>query len=83
VYWKWLSTVHLLASRISSQVDASQMQVWRTLHVFALYPFHVQTVETLQPPDYIAYVEFCHWLFGNHLHMTIFSLIGLCSTNAE
>jgi hypothetical protein len=30
--------------------------VWRTLHDFGLYPFHIQTAHTLQPGDYIARV---------------------------
>jgi len=40
------------------------MLVWRILHDFGLYPFHMQTVWALQPTN-IARVEFRHWLLGN------------------
>jgi hypothetical protein len=51
--------------RMSDRVDASHMQVWRTLHSVCLYPFHMQTFQFLQPADYITQVEFCYWLLGN------------------
>lgn len=50
--------------RISNRVHVSRMKVWRTLHNFGLYPYHIQSVQNLQPADYAARVTFCRWLIG-------------------
>jgi hypothetical protein len=51
--------------RISKRVRVSRMRVWRTLHNFGLYPYHIQSVQNLQPADYPARVAFCRWLIGH------------------
>jgi hypothetical protein len=51
--------------RISDRVGASRMQVWRTFRDVGLHPFHVLTLQTLQPTDKLARVEFFHWLLEN------------------
>jgi hypothetical protein len=42
--------------RTSAPVGVSRMQVWG---------FHMKTSQAVQPADYTALVEFCHWLLGN------------------
>jgi hypothetical protein len=43
--------------RISDQLSATRMCVWRTLCHFALCPFHAPSVHALQPTEYTARVE--------------------------
>jgi len=54
--------------RISNQVGATRMKVWRTLHRFGLYPFHLQGVQALLPTDLDSRMQFCHWLI-EHQHL--------------
>jgi hypothetical protein len=77
--WKWVTVFQLL----TSEVGASRMQVWGTLHDFGLYPLHVQAVQGLQYTDCIACVEFCYWLLGKQQFNTkiLFSTDGI--TNAR
>jgi hypothetical protein len=51
--------------RISDGGGATRIRMWRKLHDFCLYPFHLQTVQAIQTADFVARVEFCHWLLGN------------------
>lgn len=51
--------------RISNRVHVSRMKVWRTLHNFGLYPYHIQYVQHLLPADYAARVDFCRWLIAH------------------
>lgn len=56
------STRHLAA-----EVGMSHMAVWRVLHEQQLYPYHVQTVQALQPGDYAPRLVFCRWLRQKNL----------------
>jgi hypothetical protein len=38
--------------------------VWRILHEQSLYPYHIQPVQAITPPDHHARVEFCQWLLA-------------------
>jgi hypothetical protein len=38
--------------------------VWRILHEQSFYPYHIQRVKALTPPDHRARVVYCHWLFA-------------------
>jgi hypothetical protein len=38
--------------------------VWRILHEQSLYPYHIQRVQALTPPDHHARVVYCHWLLA-------------------
>ena len=51
--------------RISNRVHVSRMKVWRTLHNFGMYPYHIQSVQHLQPADYAPRVDFCRWLIAH------------------
>jgi hypothetical protein len=46
------------------------MQEWRTLHDIGLQRFRVNNVQTLQPVDYTARVEFCRWHLQNQQPQT-------------
>jgi hypothetical protein len=57
--------------------------MWRTLRDFFLYPLHIQSIQFLQPFDYIVRVELHHCPMGNQeLHTTIllFNGDGITST---
>lgn len=51
--------------KISAQVNASRMRVWRTLKRHSLYPFHIQPVQALLPTDFPKRMEFCRWIINN------------------
>lgn len=46
---------------IAVNLGLTQSTVWRTLHEQLLYPFHFQRVQTMNPNDYPARLEFCRW----------------------
>jgi len=48
--------------RIAAQIDISPRLIWRTLKEQLLYPYHIQRVQTLNPPDFRARLEFCRWI---------------------
>jgi hypothetical protein len=41
---------------------AEGIGVWRILHEQSLYPYHIQRVQALTPPDHRARVVYFHWL---------------------
>lgn len=51
--------------RISARLETPQTTVWRIVHDFGLYPFHLQRVQALQPNDYFAREEFSQWILRN------------------
>jgi hypothetical protein len=38
--------------------------VWRILHEQSVYPYHIERVQALTPPDHIASVVFCRWFLA-------------------
>jgi hypothetical protein len=40
--------------------------VWRILHEQSLYPYHIQRLQALTPPDHRARVVHCHWLLAKY-----------------
>jgi hypothetical protein len=74
--------------RVSNRVRDSRMTVWRTVHDYGFYPFHVQNVQALRPNDYFARENFCNWLLRNQELFTkmlftdeaIFSRDGITNT---
>ena len=40
----------------------SRMNVWRTLHLENLYPYHDQRVQHLEPGDHAQRMDLCHWV---------------------
>jgi len=44
----------LYTRRKASRIGVSRMQVWRTLHVEDLYPYHDQRLQHLEPGDHQA-----------------------------
>jgi len=50
----------------------SRMQVWRTLHVEDLNPYHDHRVQHLEPGDPARRMDFCHWITA---HPQLLSII--------
>ncbi|KAJ4432089.1 hypothetical protein ANN_20703 [Periplaneta americana] len=55
-----LEAVNMTPS-ISTRMVALQVNVWRLLKEYQLYPYHLQRVQALSPADYPARVRFCQW----------------------
>ena len=53
---------HISVRRISNRTGVSRMQAWRALRTSGLYPYHIASVQALQPADHAARAEFCSWL---------------------
>jgi hypothetical protein len=47
--------------RIAAAEGISHPLVWSILHEQSLYPYHIQRVQALRPPDYQARLVFCQW----------------------
>ncbi len=43
------------------QVGVSFMTVWKLMHEYQLYPYHLQTVQALTDADYPLRVQFAQW----------------------
>ena len=52
----------LSTRRMASRIGVSHIQVWRTLHVEDLYPYHDQRVQNLEPGDHAQLFYLCHWI---------------------
>jgi hypothetical protein len=46
--------------------------VWRILYEQSIYPYHIQRVQALTPPDHHARVEFCQWFLAKYVVNTQF-----------
>jgi hypothetical protein len=46
--------------------------VWRILHEQSLYPYHIQRVQVLTPPDHCARAVFCQLLLAKYCVNTQF-----------
>lgn len=47
--------------RIAAAEGINHRLVWSILHEQSLYPYHIQRVQALRPPDYQARLVFCQW----------------------
>lgn len=52
---------HVSTRKIGNQLNISHVLVWRILHDFLLYPYHIQRVQTLLPRDFPSRLNFCRW----------------------
>ncbi|KAL3290561.1 hypothetical protein HHI36_023953 [Cryptolaemus montrouzieri] len=62
---------HVSTKKIGNQLNISHVLVWRILHDFLLYPFHIQLVQTLLPRDFPSRLNFCRWFLDeirNYAH---------------
>jgi hypothetical protein len=50
--------------RIAAAEGIGVPLLWRILHEQSLYPYHIQLVQALTPPDHRARVVYCHWLLA-------------------
>jgi hypothetical protein len=53
-------------SHLARQVGVSHWTVWRTLMGSLLYPYHVQSVQSLSPNDFIPRRNFCECLLDRN-----------------
>jgi hypothetical protein len=51
--------------RIAAAEGISVPLVWRILHVQSLYPYNLQQVQALTPPEHCAKGVLCEWLLTN------------------
>lgn len=67
------------ARKIAHHLNINYVLVWRILHDFLLYPFHIQRVQALLPRDFPLRTNFCQWflrklavdpLFGSKILFT-------------
>jgi hypothetical protein len=58
--------------RIAAAVGIGVPLFWRILHEQSLYPYHIQRVQALTPPNHRARVVFCQWLLAKCLVNTQF-----------
>jgi len=47
--------------KIAFNLNISHVLVWRILHDFLLYPYHIQRVQALLPRDFPLRINFCQW----------------------
>lgn len=55
---------NLSTRKISRNLNISHVLVWRILHDFLLYPYHVQRVQALLPRDFPLRRNFSEWFLG-------------------
>lgn len=51
----------LSTRKIGFNLNISHFLVWKILHDFLLYPYHVQRVQSLLPRDFPLRINFCQW----------------------
>lgn len=47
--------------KVANNLNISHVLVWRILHDYLLYPYHIQRVQALLPRDFPLRVNFCQW----------------------
>lgn len=52
--------------RISTRLDLAKSFVFKTLHQEVLHPYHLQSVQNLEPGDAEHRLAFCQWLLQQH-----------------
>jgi len=52
----------LSTRKMAPRFGVSRMQVWQTLHVEDLYPYHDQRVQHLEPGIHAQRMDLCHWI---------------------
>ena len=57
-----VSAGRLSTRRLTSRIDISLMQVWRTLRDEYLYPYNDPTVKHLEPGDHAQRMGLWHWI---------------------
>jgi hypothetical protein len=68
--------------RILAAEDIGVALIWRILHEQSRYPYHIQQVQALTPPDCCARAVFCQWHLAKCIVNTQFVAIVLFSDNA-
>nr|CAH7719299.1 unnamed protein product [Callosobruchus chinensis] len=58
--------------KIGNNLNISHFLVWKILHDFLLYPYHIQRVQALLPRDFPLCVNFCQWFLGKIAHNPLF-----------
>jgi hypothetical protein len=63
---------HLTTSiwRTATELHTPQTTLWRTVHDFSMYAFHILNIQALQPNDHFAQEELCHQLLCNQVLCT-------------
>jgi hypothetical protein len=51
--------------RISARLRIPRMRVWRTLFTEGMYPYHIQSVQHLEPADMCSRLDLCRWINSN------------------
>lgn len=51
----------LSTRKIGNNLNISHILVWKILHDFLLYPYHIQRVQALLPRDFPLRMNFCQW----------------------
>lgn len=62
----------LSTRKIGSNLNISHVLVWKILHDFLLYPYHIQRVQALLPRDFPLRVNFCRWFLERIAHNPLF-----------
>lgn len=58
--------------KIASNLNISHILVWRILHDFLLYPYHIQRVQALLPRDLPFRINFCQWFIQKIVENPLF-----------
>jgi hypothetical protein len=51
--------------RISARFCVPRMRVWHMLHTEGMYPYHIQSIQHLEPVDMCSWLELCRWINSN------------------
>jgi hypothetical protein len=61
--------------QIARDMNTSQSSIWRILHEYNFYPYHVQRVQALSPADFPYRVEYCTWFLQKCLNPNFISTV--------